>query len=84
MISFVKLFKNGKSQAERLPKDFRFNNQKEVIVKKVADGIVLIGSKKDFWEKWFNSFNKVSEDFLMDREEVFYETPWYKYLHIYP
>ena len=82
MISFAKLFKNGKSQAVRLPKDFRFNNQKEVIVKKVANGIVLIESKKDFWEKWFNSFDKVSEDFLMDREqieqdreEVFYETP---------
>ena len=70
MISFAKLFKNGKSQAVRLPKDFRFHNQKEVMVKKVANGIVLIESKKDFWEKWFNSFDKATDDFLMDREQI--------------
>ena len=70
MISFAKLFKNGKSQAVRLPKDFRFPNQKEVIVKKVANGIVLIESKKDFWEKWYNSFDKTTDDFLTEREQI--------------
>lgn len=81
MIATAKIFKNGKSQAVRLPKEFRFKNQKEVIVKKVANGIVLIESKKDFWDNWFNSFEKVSEDFLnermqayQNREDIFDET----------
>jgi len=36
MISIAKIFKNGQSQAVRLPKEFRFDNQKEVYIKKVA------------------------------------------------
>ena len=81
MIATAKLFKNGKSQAVRLPKDFRFKNQKEVIIKKVANGIVLIESEKNFWETWFDSFENVSSDFIQERqqivqkrEEVFNET----------
>ena len=40
----AKLFKNGRSQAVRLPKEFRF----EVYVKRVAGGVVLL-SKSDPW-----------------------------------
>ena len=43
----AKLFKNGRSQAVRLPKEFRFEGD-EVYVKPVAGGVVLL-SKADPW-----------------------------------
>jgi antitoxin VapB len=43
----AKLFKNGRSQAVRLPKEFRFEGD-EVYVKRVAGGVVLL-SKADPW-----------------------------------
>jgi len=67
MMTTAKLFQNGQSQAVRLPKEFRFDHQKEVIIKRVADGIVLIKSEKGFWNKWYESLGKVSEDFMSDR-----------------
>ena len=43
----AKLFKNGRSQAVRLPKEFRFEGE-EVYVKRVAGGVVLL-SRSDPW-----------------------------------
>ena len=42
MIATAKLFQNGQSQAVRLPKKFRFDNIKEVCIKKINGMIVLI------------------------------------------
>jgi antitoxin VapB len=36
----AKLFKNGRSQAVRLPKEFRFKGDR-VRIRKVADGVLL-------------------------------------------
>lgn len=36
MVAIAKIFKNGQSQAVRLPKEFRFENQKELFIKKVG------------------------------------------------
>jgi antitoxin VapB len=43
----AKLFRNGRSQAVRLPKEFRFEGE-EVYVKRVPGGIMLL-SKGDPW-----------------------------------
>jgi len=43
----AKLFKNGRSQAVRLPKEFRFEGD-EVYVKQVGGGVMLL-SKSDPW-----------------------------------
>lgn len=43
----AKLFRNGRSQAVRLPKEFRFDGD-EVYVKRVAGGVMLL-SKSDPW-----------------------------------
>ena len=37
----ARLFKNGQSQAVRLPKDFRFEGEK-VFIKRVGNAVVLI------------------------------------------
>ncbi len=41
MVERAKLFKNGGSQAVRLPKDCRFPGQSEVVVRKVGRQVVL-------------------------------------------
>jgi len=63
----AKLFKNGQSQAVRLPKDFRFDGQ-EVYVRKVGKTIVLI-PKSDPWESLFQSLSQFSEDFMEERNQ---------------
>jgi antitoxin VapB len=35
MTATAKIFKNGQSQAVRLPKEYRFENQEELFIKKI-------------------------------------------------
>jgi antitoxin VapB len=52
MTERAKLFKNGGSQAVRLPKDCRFpDNQREVVVRKVGRRVVL--EPVDAWSEQF-------------------------------
>ncbi len=49
----AKLFMNGRSQAVRLPKEFRFDAD-EVYIEKTAKGVILMPKKpslKEIWEK---------------------------------
>jgi antitoxin VapB len=67
----AKLFKNGKSQAVRLPKDFKFNGS-EVYVKKIGRNVLLI-PKEDPWESLISSLGKFSDDFMTERNQLFPE-----------
>ena len=62
MFQKAKIFNNGNYQAVRLPKEFRFEG-KEVIVRKVSNGVLLILQNKNIWESWFNNLDEFSEDF---------------------
>ena len=63
----AKLFENGRSQAVRLPKEFRFEGD-EVLIGKVGDFVVL-SPKGDKWDKVMKALNMFSEDvFEVDRE----------------
>ena len=48
----AKVFKNGQSQAIRLPKEFRFDTE-EVFVSKEGDNIILFPKPKITWEEFF-------------------------------
>ncbi|BDP41975.1 antitoxin [Deinococcus aetherius] len=52
----AKLFRNGRSQAVRLPKAFQFEGQ-EVVVKRVGNGVLLLPSspegQREFWRRWY-------------------------------
>ena len=61
----AKLFMNGRSQAVRLPKGFRFEG-KEVFLKKVGNAVVLL-PRQDSWETLYESLSAFSEDFMEDR-----------------
>jgi len=59
MVLQTKLFKSGNSKAIRLTKSLGFNSN-EVIIKKIDNGIIIVeeNKKNDFWDKWWNSFEK--------------------------
>lgn len=63
----AKLFMNGRSQAVRLPKGFRFEGE-EVFVKKVGDAVVLL-PREDSWSTLYGSLNAFSEDFMAERSQ---------------
>ena len=65
----AKLFKNGKSQAVRLPKAFRFDGD-EVYIKKVADGVLLLPKSGLVWDTWKNNLMKYDEPLLEDRNQA--------------
>ena len=70
MTAVAKLFKNGQSQAVRLPKEFRFENQEELFIKKVEDGVMLLPKKdKNVWDHMFDRLNEFSDDFMNERSQ---------------
>ncbi len=50
----AKLFSNGRSQAVRLPKEFRLEG-KEVFIKKTGAGILLLPKNQSVWDAWEQS-----------------------------
>ena len=70
MFQKAKIFNNGNSQAVRLPKEFRFES-KEVIIRKVENGVLLMSQDKNIWKNWFDNLDKFSEDFtkILDSRE---------------
>ncbi len=68
MSAVAKLFKNGQSQAVRLPKEFRFENQEELFIKRVEDGVILMPKNdKSVWEHMFERLDEFSDDFMQTR-----------------
>ena len=63
----AKLFMNGRSQAVRLPKEFRFEGE-EVFIKKVGDAVILIPFHTP-WKTLEDSLQLFSEDFMEYREQ---------------
>ena len=61
----AKLFTNGRSQAVRLPKDYRFEDE-EVIIKKI-DGIVMLIPKSRMMDVFTQSLDEFPEDFDIER-----------------
>jgi antitoxin VapB len=71
----AKLFRNGRSQAVRLPKEFRFSGH-EVTVQRSGDGVLLepvrSGSSTGDWDwvrEWREKFGPLDADFIAAVEE---------------
>jgi antitoxin VapB len=67
MIRTAKLFKNGDSQAVRLPKEFRFAGT-EVLIKRVGNAVVLLPKSRS-WDTLIGSLHKFPDDFMQDRQQ---------------
>jgi antitoxin VapB len=65
----AKLFMNGRSQAVRLPKEFRFDG-KEVAIQQVGDSVVLT-PLVNRWKAMFDQLDEMglSDDFMADRDQ---------------
>lgn len=67
----AKLFVNGRSQAVRLPKEFRFEGD-EVYVKRVGNAVVLL-PRLDSWRGLYESLERFSDDFMEERDQPAWE-----------
>lgn len=68
IMTTAKIFKNGRSQAVRLPFEYRFK-AKAVNISKVGDQVILTPIKKS-WASFFESLNNFSDDFMENRNEL--------------
>ena len=59
----AKVFQNGRSQAIRLPKEFRVETG-EVYLKKTPEGFLVI--PRDPWELFFEGVQELSADFMSE------------------
>jgi antitoxin VapB len=64
----AKVFENGRSQAVRLPKEYRFPDD-EVMVNKIGD-IVLLIPKAAKWENFMRAVDLFSPDFMVEDRGV--------------
>lgn len=62
----AKLFENGRSQAVRLPKEYRFQGN-EVTINKIGD-IVMLLPVDEKWNSFIQALDMFSEDYMSDRE----------------
>ena len=60
----AKVFENGRSQAVRLPKEYRFTSD-EVMVNKIGD-IVLLLPVTNKWDSFMKAIDLFSDDFMAD------------------
>lgn len=54
MSRIAKLFSNGRSQAVRLPAEFRFSSKEVYIRKDQNTGDVILSSKPNDWDEFFS------------------------------
>ena len=64
----AKLFINGRSQAVRLPKAYRFEGN-EVYIKKMAGGVLLMPKNNSIWDLWERNLMKYEEPFMTERNQ---------------
>ena len=67
MTQLAKVFQNGRSQAIRIPKEFRVDTT-EVYIEKVGDTLVIRPKKEDKWDSFFESLKECdTSNFMSDR-----------------
>ena len=67
----AKVFRNGRSQAVRLPAEFRFDSSEVYIRRDPHSGDVILSRKPGTWREIFRLLDAagVPDDFLADRQQ---------------
>jgi antitoxin VapB len=67
----AKLFHNGRSQAVRLPSEYRFQGSEVFIRRDPVTGDVVLSRRPESWQDFFELADriKVPEDFMADRDD---------------
>ena len=67
MTMIAKVFQNGRSQAIRLPKEYRVDSD-EVYIEKIGHSLIIIPKEKSKWDIMRNALNDL-EDFELERNQ---------------
>ena len=70
-MAIASLFKNGRNQAVRLPKELEFSGVSEVEVRKEGNSIIITPVRKS-WKSFIDTAQS-DEDFLHERKDIFEE-----------
>jgi antitoxin VapB len=70
-MSRAKLFRNGRSQAVRLPAEYRFEGSEVFIRRDQQSGDVILSRRPESWKDFFELVKalEIPEDFLTDRND---------------
>jgi antitoxin VapB len=63
----AKLFQTGRSQAVRLPKEYRFSGS-EVFIQRIGSAVVLLPTAHT-WDVLFEACDEFSDDFMAERSQ---------------
>ena len=66
----AKIFKNGRSQAVRIPKDFAYEGVTELTVQKMGQKLILEPMRKS-WLTLNDESKPVGDDFPAERPDMF-------------
>ena len=68
----AKLFLNGRSQAVRLPADYRFQGSQVYVRRDPATGDVILSRRPESWQDFFELMKTIDvpDDFLADRHDA--------------
>lgn len=72
MTQTAKLFRNGRSQAVRLPAEFRFPGTEVYVRRDPATGDVILSRRPESWQDFFDLVDRmdIPEDFLSKRGDT--------------
>jgi antitoxin VapB len=66
-MNIAKIFTTGRSQAVRLPKEYRFKGSELMVAK--LDGMVVLYPRKKGWELLEKSLGRFTDDFAAERQQ---------------
>ncbi len=70
MVQLAKVFQNGRSQAIRLPKEYRVSSD-EVYIEKIGHSIMIIQKEKSKWDVMRKALDDLKElDFDRDQPQI--------------
>jgi antitoxin VapB len=71
MAHTAKLFRNGRSQAVRLPAEYRFEGSSVYIRRDPVSGDVILSRRPESWQEFFELMKSVEvpDNFLADRQD---------------
>ena len=66
----ARLFRNGRSQAVRLPSEYRFEGSEVYVRRDPTTGDVILSRRPESWEDFFEMMKSIDapSDFLADRD----------------
>ena len=73
MSQVAKVFQNGRSQAVRLPAEYRFDTSEVYVRRDARTGDVILSRRPLDWEDLFRALDQLkphAKDFMVDRKDT--------------